>query len=65
MHIGVLRQSSAAVSWAVGEAKHPGSEGSRHFALMLLALAAALIVAAAAFPDVFACGFSQFGPDAP
>jgi hypothetical protein len=60
-----LMRQSATGSWVADDAESAAVQGSPYFAPVLLVLAAALILAAAAFPDVFAGSFDHFGPDAP
>jgi hypothetical protein len=59
-----IRQPLAADAWLPDAADDFAPPAPRLFALLLLGLAAALILAAAGFPEFFAGGVNSFGPDA-
>jgi hypothetical protein len=64
MHNVVMRQPVVAPFRAISETDRATQQVS-FFALALFALAAALIAAAAAFPEFFASSFSLLGPGMP
>ena len=60
-----MRQPVAAPFWAIREPDRATQQVSSFVAVALFALAAALIAAAAVFPEFFAGSFNLLGPGMP